>query len=242
MGRSDKKVEGESAANAHPKGQGQWGAVLVVLCASIALIGILGCRQREDLSGIEPTVRQKGALAWHCDFGGRTTVEVKAYLSVASKDVEEVFESKRALQAEILERARRMELEAPTEALRKSYREEIELYEKDLFAFTGSWEGWPIVMVIPILQEDPEPTKAVVICRDANRGVDIAFTMYCPDEIAHAALLKVARRLTSELKALNSEKWDSFRISTEPVLGEQGQATHEELADFAEGAVFIEQR
>ena len=66
--------------------------------------------------------------------------------------------------------------------------------------------------------------------------------MYCPDEIAHAALLKVARRLTSELKALNSEKWDSFRISTEPVLGEQGQATHEELADFAEGAVFIEQR
>lgn len=215
---------------------------LMFLFVLVLIVFITGCKRGKDVdvSGISPVITKKGKLTWHCNFGGYTSVKVNAYLSShASLGLEKNFKERKAFIDRDLSRCRKMADLAPTEELRKSYREQIELYEKDLFSFAGSWENWPIVMVTPLLLKDVKPTKAYVLCRYQPKHLDVVFTMYCPHEITHRDLLRIAKELTSEFEALDQLKWKKIPIKDEPMFDDEGFITLEDIAKFAKDAVFI---
>jgi hypothetical protein len=197
---------------------------------------------RKEISAISPSITNKGTLHWHCDFAGRTWVDVKAYLFAPSTGLETAFEEQRASREENLRRCWKMAEQAPTEELRRTYKDEIRLYEKDLFRFAGSWENWPIVVIVPVFEEGSAPTKALVICRYQARPVDISFTMFCPHQITHADLLRIARELSWHFEALNEKGWTELPIKNEPVCNPDGDIAASEIIDFAQTSVFIKQR
>jgi hypothetical protein len=205
-------------------------------------MSIPGCRRTKNVSRISPTITRKGELSWQCDFSGHTRVDVKAYLSRASIGLEKAFENQQTLRDENLKRCHRMANLAPTKELRETYREEIELYEKQLFRFAGSWENWPLVIVVPVLLEDVEPTKALVICRYQPKLLDIIFAMYCPYQITHRDFLRIAKELTLEFRALNELQWEEIPIRDEPMLSDEGDIILGDILKFAEDSVFIKQR
>lgn len=201
-----------------------------------------GIGRPKDVSSVAPSITNKEKLSWHCDFAGHTWVDIKAYLSPASPSLEQAFKEQQALRDQCLARARRMAELAPTKELQKTYKEEMQLYEKEFFRFAGSFDNWPIVMVVPVLLECAAPTKVIVICRYELKPVDLIFTMYCPHQITHRDFLRIAKELTLKFEVLNENQWTELPTERGPIFNDEGDIISEEIVKFAEDSVFIIQR
>jgi len=212
---------------------------LTIICM-FSLVG-LNCSKKPDISGITPKIINKGQLIWRCDYEGQTWIEARAYIFKQHPELPEDFKESKQLLTEIINNAREKQYTAPTENLRKSYKEEVESYTQGDMRYLAEWPNWPIIMISPVFLEGAKPSKAIAACRYEIKSVDIIFTMYCPDEISLGNFLDLTKLLTMQLENLSDEEWESLPKEKEPIFDSDGEVTLKQILEFTKDAVFPKQ-
>ncbi len=217
------------------------------LLASLALLGP-GCdgktivAKKPKTSKKQIVITDAGPLSWNCIIDGNSVL-IRAYLFPQSDNTKAAFEEWMEEMHRRIKHARRLAEEAPTPELRRFSSEEVQAFERGFsMGLIGSWEGWPIVMIYPVMAE--RTARDIVVCRSKKWKADVAFTCEFSEQVEdHIRFSDLLRALTAYVGRFTAEEVKSLPWEKESIYDKQGVITSTKLKQFADvpDAVFLRQ-
>ncbi len=198
---------------------------------------IVGCQNSQK----KVTIYESGPLSWRCILDSKIEVTVKGYVFPSHENTLKVFKELLARNKKRIQRARKWARSAPTEELRKSYEEEIHVYETGFYEGAGAWPGWPIVMMFPVLTERPL-YKVIFVCRSKKASADFLFTMISSETLDNTRFVYVAKLITATVHCLTREQLNNLPREKGPLFDSDGNLMWEGPSGFTEDITFIRQR
>ena len=165
----------------------------------------------------------------------RSSASVRAFKG--SPKTQQYFGDRKEYRETYLERLEFQAHEGPTEAIRDSARKEIESFRQGN-EFLGSWDGWPVIMLVPIYDDEGKSDTDLLICQNKSGTTDLLYIFERSGSVDKDDLLKTAKQSIQLIKVNRELLHDKGAV----IFDVNGDLNYELQKRFPISSGFLEQQ